>query len=77
MHRTHKRARDRQDARDTAAYNRVFKDAERGRRDTRMLTLIRGGTPPFSPAVMSWLSRKLDKPSAKITASDLKPLLKK
>lgn len=77
MHRTHRRARDRQDAKDTAAYNRVFKDAERARRDTRMMTLIRSGSPPFPPAVMSWLSRKLDKPSAKITPQDIKPLLKK
>jgi hypothetical protein len=76
MHRTHRRARDRQDARDTAAYNRVFKDAERARRDSRLLTLVRSGKPPFSPSIMSWLSRKLDKPSTKITPEDVKALLK-
>ena len=76
MHRTHRRARDRQDARDTAAYNRVFKDRERDRRDARMMTLVRSGKAPFSPAIMSWLSRKLDKPSTKITPEDVKTFVK-
>jgi len=75
MHRTHRRARDRQDARDTAAYNRVFKDRERARRDVRMLALVRSGTFPYAPVVMSWLSRQLDKPSQKISPKDIKSLL--
>jgi len=75
MHRTHRRARDRQDARDTAAYNRVFKDRERARRDIRMLALVRSGTFPYAPVVMSWLSRQLDKPSQKISPKDIKSLL--
>ena len=75
MHRTHRRARDRQDARDTAAYNRVFKDRERARRDVRMLALVRSSSFPYPPVVMSWLSRQLDKPSQKISLQDVKSLL--
>lgn len=68
---------DRQDARELKAYNRVFKDRERIRRDARMMDLVRAGKPPFSPSIMSWLSRKLDKPASKITPDDVKALAKK
>lgn len=72
--RTHRRRRDRQDANETKARNVVTKDAERIRRDARMMSAVRAGKLPYSPTVMSWLSRKLDKPSRKITPEDLKAL---
>lgn len=75
LHRTHRKKLDRQEARETQARNRVFKDRERTRRDTRMLSLVRAGKPPYSPAIMSWLSRQLDKPSSKITPKDIKTIL--
>jgi len=63
------------DAVETKARNRVFKARERARRDARMLEMLRQGTPPYTPVVMSWLSRKLDKRPSKITPDDIKTLL--
>ena len=40
-----------------------------------MLTLLKDNKPPYTPAVMSWLSRKLDKPAGKITPKEIKALL--
>jgi hypothetical protein len=65
---------ERMDAIETKAKNVVHKDKERGRRDTRMLATIKGAGLPFAPAVMSWLSRKLDKPATRITPEDIKAL---
>jgi hypothetical protein len=48
------------------------KHAERARRDARMTAVVKAGSPPYTPDVMSWLSRKLDKPARKIRAEDLK-----
>ncbi|MBI1825545.1 MAG: hypothetical protein HY287_10320 [Planctomycetes bacterium] len=75
LHRTHRRRMDREEAAQTKADNRVFKDRERGRRDTRMVASLKSGSYPYHPAVMSWLSRKLDKPSTKITPQDIKSVL--
>ena len=50
------------------------KIAERTRRDARITAVVKAGSPPYTPDVMSWLSRKLDKPSRKITAEDVKSL---
>lgn len=75
LHRTHRRRMDRQEAKDTAARNRTFKDAERARRDARMAAALRASQLPYHPAVMSWLSRKLDIPSSKITPRDVQSLL--
>jgi hypothetical protein len=66
---------DRDEARATKARNRIFKDRERERRDERMRAIVRAGSPPYPPAVMSWLSRQVDKPSTKITAEDIKGVL--
>jgi len=65
---------ERQDAIETKAVNRVFKSKERIRRDERMLATVKGAKPPYAPAVMSWLSRQLDKPAGKITSEDVKAL---
>lgn len=72
--RTHRRRRERVDAAETRSRNRVVKQKESARRDARMMAEIRAGAPPFSPSVMSWLSRKLDKPARKITPEDMKAL---
>lgn len=54
--------------------NRKSKAKERARRDGRMTALVRGGSLPFPPHIMSWLSRKLGKPSSKIVQADLASL---
>ena len=51
--------------------NSLVKDKERARRDVRMLGLIKNGTLPYIPSVMSWLSARLDKPSNRITQADV------
>lgn len=51
------------------------KATERCRRDERMLALLKRSSPPYTPALLSWLSRKLDKPSKQITAEDVKTIL--
>ena len=58
----------------TRKVNAGRKDKERARRDGRMLEIIRGGSLPFTPEVMSWLSRQTGKPSAKITPDDIAKL---
>ena len=75
LHRTHRKRRDQMDALHTKARNRIFKDRERARRDARMVDAVRAGKLPYSPTVMSWLSRQLDKPSTKITSADVKTIL--
>ena len=75
LHRSHRRHMERQDAIETKAKNVVHKDKERGRRDSRMLATIKGAQLPFAPTVMSWLSRKLEKPATRITPEDVKTLL--
>lgn len=62
------------DAKATRKVNSVRKNKERARRDARMLEVIKAGSAPYTPDVMSWLSRKLDKPSAKITPADIASL---
>ena len=64
------------DAANTKAANNIVKTKERTRRDARMVSKLKAGSLPYTPPVMSWLSSKLDKPSAKITPEDIKPLLK-
>ena len=53
------------------------KVAERSRRDLRMKELVKKGKPPYTPAIQSWLSAKLDKPSRLITQAEVDALLKK
>ncbi len=56
--------------------NGVLKVKERVRREIRMKTLLKAGTLPYTPSVMSWLSVQLDKPSTRITQADVDGLLK-
>jgi hypothetical protein len=56
--------------------NGVRKVAERERRHTRMIGLIKQGKLPYTPPVMSWLSAQLDKPSRLITQAEVDQLVK-
>lgn len=56
--------------------NGVRKTDERARRDRRMTELVKAGKLPYTPAVMSWLSGKLDKPSRLITQAEVDGLLR-
>jgi len=76
LHRTYRKRLDRQEANETRLRNRTFKDKERSRREARMLATVKGGALPYHPAVMSWLSRKLEKPAGRITQTDVRALLK-
>ncbi len=76
LHRTHRRRADRLEAKETKAKNRVFKDAERDRRKARIIAKAKSQKFPYTPAVMSWLSRELEKPASKITQADVQKALK-
>ena len=56
--------------------NGFLKTKERARRDTRMIGVIKDKKLPFLPAVMSWLSIKLDKPSRLISQDEVDQLAK-
>jgi hypothetical protein len=56
--------------------NGILKAKERVRRDHRLQEAIRQGKLPYSPAVMSWLSARLDKPSRLITQAEVDALAK-
>lgn len=75
MHRSALRRRRRADAIETKARNVVVKCQERTRRDARMLEMVRHGSLPYTPVVMSWLSRKLHKRSSRITPDDIRALV--
>ena len=55
--------------------NGIVKTKERARRETRMKEIIKQGKLPYTPAVMSWLSTQLDKPSRLITQDEVNRLL--
>ena len=63
-----------QDAAATKARNVIVKTKENSRRDARMLDVVKNGSLPYTPTVMSWISRKLDKPSSKLTQEDIAKL---
>lgn len=56
--------------------NGMDKDKERTRRDLRFLGLVQKAKMPYTPAIMSWLSVKLDKPAGRITEADVQKVLK-
>lgn len=68
--------RARANGRVTRAENSQLKRKERANRDKRMAALIQKGTFPYIPAVMSWLSEKLGKPSTQIKPDDVKTVVK-
>jgi hypothetical protein len=57
--------------------NGMRKTKERDRRDARMADMVKKGKFPYTPAIRSWLSVKLDKPAAKIVQADVDKLLAK
>jgi hypothetical protein len=57
--------------------NGMQKRKERARRDLRMKALAKKGKLPYAPAVMSWLSVQLKKPSSRITQTEVDKLLAK
>ena len=59
----------------TRRQNSPLKTKERSRRAASMIALIKRSKPPYTPVVMSWLSRELGKPAKKITPKDIKALL--
>ncbi len=62
------------DAKTQKRVNAIRKGKENARRDARMMEAVKGGSLPYTPDVMSWLSRTLDKPSSKITRDDIATL---
>jgi len=56
--------------------NGILKVKERKNRDARMLAIIKKGKLPYLPAVMSWISGQLDKPSRLVIQTDLETLVK-
>lgn len=75
MKRSYRQRIDKMDAAATKAENRVRKTAERVRRDARMVAKLKTGSLPYSPPVMSWLSRTLDRKATRITQEDVKGLM--
>lgn len=75
MHRSATRRRRREDAATTKARNTIVKAKERARRDARMVEKVKTGSLPYTPVVMSWLSRKLDKKAGAITSKDIRNLV--
>lgn len=67
--------RRRSDAAETKARNRIVKEKERARRGARMMDKLKAGSLPYTPAVMSWLSRELGKKATDITQEDVQTLL--
>jgi hypothetical protein len=55
--------------------NGLKKMKERARRQTRMVQLLQDGKLPYTPAIMSWLSQTLDKPSSRIVQTDVDKIL--
>jgi hypothetical protein len=51
--------------------NGFYKVKERDRRQKRLVEKLKAGKAPYGPAVMSWLSQALNKPSGQITPEDV------
>jgi hypothetical protein len=64
------------DMAESRTVNGHLKTRERARRESRMLGLLKAGKFPYTPSLMSWVSRELDKPTSKITAADVGKLVK-
>jgi hypothetical protein len=54
--------------------NGHLKRKERGQRDAKMAALIKAGTFPYIPSVMSWASVQLGKRAALLTEAEVKAL---
>lgn len=60
----------------TRQKNSMRKAAERGRREKDMLELIKNGSYPYTPNVMSWVSDRLGKKANQIESSEIDALVK-
>ncbi len=56
--------------------NGHLKRKERARRELRLAELIKKGKYPYTPTVMSWLSKKLNKPTRQITEAEAQAAVK-
>jgi hypothetical protein len=70
-----RREQRRADMAESRRRNGPRKVAERDRRRLRMVEIIKQGQLPYTPAVMSWLSQQLDKPSRLITQEQVDRLV--
>lgn len=65
-------------ARDNAAISRATNGALKRKatasRETRMKALLKKGSLPYTPAIMSWVCVQLDKVVSQVTAEDCKKL---
>ena len=59
----------------TRRKNSLSKAAQQNRQEQQMLTILKQGQLPYTPSVMSWLSRKLDKKASRIEPADIKNLI--
>jgi hypothetical protein len=64
-----------QDMAESRRVNGMRKMKERARREARMREIIQKGQFPYTPAVMSWLSARLDKPATRIQPADVEKVL--
>lgn len=64
------------DQQESRAVNGHYKRAEKGRRTERLKTLIKKGTLPFTPTVLSWLSAETGIPGRMITQADVDKFVK-
>ena len=71
-----RREQRRADMKESRHRNGIRKAKERDRRELRMRSLIKKGSLPYTPPVMSWLSVELEKPARLITQDDVKKLVK-
>lgn len=56
--------------------NGHLKRKERANRDARMAALIKDGKFPYTPAIRSWISVKLDTPFTRVTEEQARTLVK-
>jgi len=62
-------------AKATRQVNSLKKEKERNRREKQMMSILKTGQVPYTPAVMSWLSAKLDKKASNITETDISSVI--
>jgi hypothetical protein len=70
-----RREQRREDMAQSRHVNSIRKTKERERRDQRMTAILKKTKRPYAPAVMSWLSAKLNKPSRLISDAEIKKLV--
>jgi hypothetical protein len=63
------------DQRQSRKDNGMRKEKERNRRHKRLINLVKGAKPPYTPTVLSWLAEAMGKPGTQITQADVDKLL--